>query len=276
MLKKEMILKVLTWLLWGSLCSGVLVLLVSAVSAENSAVCARVEITIDGKSKLKMVTTDEISAALWPERSGIQPDGKRIPDFNLFDLEQQIEKNPWVSDADVFFDHHRVMHIKVFQRIPVARMFLPDGASVYLDADFRTLPLKTTDVLQLPVFTNFTLLNKPLNASDSAIMARIVGLSRYIMADEFWMAQVETVHIQYDGSFELSMQLGDETVLLGKRGDWDKLLPKLKLTYEKFTQDQSWGKYTQIDLQFKNQVICRKSEGLEIKTDTTNQDSVIQ
>ena len=275
-MKKENILKILTWLLWGSLCSGVLVLLVSAVNTENSVTCARVEITIDGKSNLKMVTADEITASLWPEKSGIKPVGKKIPDFNLFDLEQQIEKNPWVADADVFFDHHRVMHIKVSQRTPIARLFLPDGASVYLDAHYTTLPLKTTDVLQLPVFTNFTLLKRPLNATDSATMNRIVGLSRYIMADEFWMAQVETVHIQYDGSFELSMQLGDETVLLGKRGDWDNLLPKLKLTYEKFAHDQSWGKYRQIDLQFKDQVICRKSSGLQMKIDTTNKDSVIQ
>lgn len=276
MLKKENILKIFTWLLWGSLCSGILVLLVSAVNTENSVTCVRVEITIDGKSNLKMVTADEISASLWPERSGIQPVGKKVTDFNLFDLEQQIEKNPWVADADVFFDHHRVMHVKVSQRTPIARLFLPDGASVYLDAHYTTLPLKTTDVLQLPVFTNFTLLKRPLNASDSATMARIVGLSNYIMADEFWMAQIETVHIQYDGSFELSMQLGDETVLLGKRGDWDNLLPKLKLTYEKFAHDQSWGKYKQIDLQFKDQVICRKSSGLQMITDTTNKDSVIQ
>ena len=275
-MKKENILKILTWLLWGSLCSGILVLLVSAVNTENSVTCERVEITIDGKSNLKMVTADEITASLWPERSGIKPVGKKISEFNLFNLEQQIEKNPWVADADVFFNHHRVMQIKVSQRTPIARLFLPDGASVYLDAHFMTLPLKTTDVLQLPVFTNFTLLKRPLNASDSATMARIVGLSNYIMADEFWMAQIETVHIQYDGSFELTMQLGDETVLLGKRGDWDNLLPKLKLTYEKFAHDQLWGKYRQIDLQFKDQVICRKSSGLQMKTDTTNKDSIIQ
>ncbi len=273
---KENILKILTWLLWGSLCSGVLVLLVSAVNTEHSVTCARIEITIDGKSNLKMVTADEITASLWPERSGIKPVGKKITDFNLFGLEQQIEKNPWVAEADVFFDHHRVMHINVSQRTPIARLFLPDGASVYLDAHYTTLPLKTTDVLKLPVFTNFTLLKRPLNATDSATMNRIVGLSRYIRADEFWMAQVETVQIQYDGSFELSMQLGDETVLLGKRGDWDNLLPKLKLTYEKFALDQSWGKYRQIDLQFKDQVICRKSSGLQMKIDTTNSDSVIQ
>ncbi len=276
MLKKENILKILTWLLWGSLCSGVLVLLVSAVNTENSVTCARIEITIDGKSNLKMVTADEITASLWPERSGIKPVGKKITDFNLFGLEQQIEKNPWVAEADVFFDHHRVMHINVSQRTPIARLFLPDGASVYLDAHYTTLPLKTTNVLKLPVFTNFTLLKRPLNATDSATMNRIVGLSRYIRADEFWMAQVETVQIQYDGSFELSMQLGDETVLLGKRGDWDNLLPKLKQTYEKFALDQSWGKYRQIDLQFKDQVICRKSSGLQMKIDTTNSDSVIQ
>jgi hypothetical protein len=57
---------------------------VSAVGTENSVTCARVDINIDGKSNLKMVTADEISEALWPERSGIQPVGKKVPDFNLF------------------------------------------------------------------------------------------------------------------------------------------------------------------------------------------------
>jgi cell division protein FtsQ len=139
------------------------------------------------------------------------------------------------------------------------------------------MPLKVSDVLALPVFTNFTTDEKTMNAADSSMIDRIISLSSYIRSDEYWMAQVEAVNIQYDGSFDLTMQLGDETVSLGKRNDWNKLFPKLKLTYEKFARDQSWGKYDRIDLQYKNQVVCRKKiAGSKQIIDTANNELTIQ
>lgn len=268
--KRKNILKIFYWILWGAMSSGIMVLLVSAVSVEHAVTCKSVEIQIESDENLNMVTQSEIAETLWPAGSGYHPVGKKVSGFNLFEIEKQIEKNPWIADADVYFDHHRVMHIKVFQRTPVARLFLPDGSSIYLDDHFKKMPLKKSDVLALPVFTNFMLLGDNHGKTDSASLERIVSLAKYIKADEFWMAQVETVDIQYDQSFELTMQLGDEAVLLGKRSDWENLFPKLKLTYEKFARDQSWGKYSQINLQFKDQVVCKKRSGTVMLSDTLN------
>lgn len=277
MLKKNTILKILTMVFWTAMGSAVIVLLVSAVNTEKLETCKLVEFQYKDDSSHQMVTQDEIMDALWPQHSSARPEGQKISSFDLLQMEQKIEKNPWIKDADVFFDHHNVMHINVWQRIPVARLFTPEGASVFLDADYKTMPVKTSDVLELPVFTNFTIDSKRQHAVDSAILDRIISLSAYIKSDEFWMAQVEAVNIQYDGSFELTMQLGDETVSLGKRNDWDKMFPKLKLTYEKFARDQSWGKYDRIDLQYRDQVVCRKVLAASVQiTDTTNKELTIQ
>lgn len=258
MLKKNTIVKILTGVFWIAIGSGVLVLLVSSVSAEKLETCHSVQFHYVGDSSHQMVTQDEIINALWPLHSSERPEGKKVSSFNLFEIEQNIGKNPWIKDADVFFDHHNVLHLNIWQRKPVARLFTPEGSSMFLDETYRTMPLKTSDVLELPVFTNFTAFGNNMNAADTSVLERIITLSAYIKSDDFWMAQLEAVNIQYDGSFEMTMQLGDEIVNLGKRSDWNKLFPKLRLTYEKFTRDESWGKYDRIDLQYKNQVICRK------------------
>lgn len=270
MLKKNTIFKILTGVFWVAIGSGVLVLLVSAVNAEKLETCKSIEFTYEGDSSYQMVTSEEVIQSVWPSHASERPEGKKVTSFDLFKIEQQIEKNPWIKDADVFFDHHSVMHINVRQRKPLARLFTPEGSSVFLDADYKIMPVKTSDVLELPVFTNFSIKDNKLTAEDSATMDRIISLSGYVSSDEFWMAQVEAVNIQYDGSFELSMQLGDESVNLGKRSDWDKLFPKLKRTYEKFSLDHSWGKYDRIDLQYKNQVVCRKIAGANSVIDSTN------
>jgi cell division protein FtsQ len=270
MLKKNAIFKILTGVFWAAIGSGVLVLLVSAVNAEKLETCKSIEFTYEGDSSYQMVTSEEVIQAVWPSHASERPEGKRVTSFDLFKIEQQIEKNPWIKDADVFFDHHSVMHINVRQRKPLARLFTPEGSSVFLDANYKTMPVKTSDVLELPVFTNFSIKDSKLTTEDSATMDRIISLSGYVSSDEFWMAQVEAVNIQYDGSFELSMQLGDESVNLGKRSDWDKLFPKLKRAYEKFALDHSWGKYDRIDLQYKNQVVCRKIAGANSVIDSTN------
>jgi cell division protein FtsQ len=270
MLKKNTIFKILIGVFWAAIGSGVLVLLVSAVNAEKLETCKSIAFTYEGDSSYQMVTSEELIQSVWPSHASERPEGKKVTSFDLFKIEQQIEKNPWIMDADVFFDHHDVMHINVRQRKPLTRLFTPEGSSFFLDADYKTMPVKTSDVLDLPVFTNFSIKDNKLTAEDSATMDRIISLSGYVSSDEFWMAQVEAVNIQYDGSFELSMQLGDESVNLGKRSDWDKLFPKLKRTYEKFALDHSWGKYDRIDLQYKNQIVCRKIAGGNSIIDSTN------
>jgi cell division protein FtsQ len=267
MMQRKTIWNILHVLLWIAVGSSVTMMLMGAVSEEKAVKCARVQIGFSGNNTVQMITEEEVYAALWPAAAD-KPVGKRVVDFDLFSLERQLEKNPWVFDADVYFDHHRNMHVNITQRKPVARLFTPEGSSLYLDEFGKTMPLKSSDVMELPVFTNYTLRASHLNATDSVLMNRIVGLSKYVLADAFWMAQVEAIHIHYDNSFELSMQVGDQTVSLGTRDDWHHLFPKLKLVYERFAADNSWGKYSSINLQFKDQVVCKRSGGADVATDT--------
>lgn len=270
---KAIILKVLGILLWVALGSGITVLLVSAVQKEQRQKCKGLEIAFTDDKPFRMLDESEITDALWPSSTQDQPVGKYISGINLFSLEKQLKKNPWVLNADIYFDQQNILHVDVQQRTPVARVFSPEGNSFYIDDSLYLLPLKTADVVELPVFTNFN--TAGAKASDSMIMKRITGLAAVISKDPFWMAQVEQININPDGSFEMITQLGDQRVSLGTGSNWDAMLAKLRKLYQHLGAEHGWTKYESIDLQFKDQVVCvRRGVPYEVSDSVVQSDSM--
>jgi cell division protein FtsQ len=270
-INKNIVFKVLTVLMWTVVSSGVLVLLVSAVRKERTMVCKSVHVEFMGNQPFRMLDEYEIISTLWPNQQKGLPEGKKMVSVDLYALERQLEKNPWVLAADLFFDQQHVLNINVQQRTPVARLFSPEGSSVYMDEHFTILPVKMNDAVSLPVFSNFYINPAGANAKDSSLMQRITGLAQFIKADSFWMAQIEQVNINADQSFELITQVGDQTIRLGNRSDWAAMLDKLKMVYRNISSENGWTKYSAIDLQFKDQVVCVKGNGSYMLADSTSQ-----
>ena len=258
MIKKTTINKILNITAWSAIGAGILVLLVSAVQKERAERCRDVVVEFNEQQSFRMLDELEIISALFPDQQSNHPKGKQLNFADLYSLEKQLEKNPWIQNADLYFDQQHVLHIMVSQRTPVARLFTPEGNSIYMDDAFKVLPLKSTDMISLPVFSNFYIHPAQASADDSLLMERVVGLAQYIAKDEFLMAQVEQVHINHDNSFELVTQVGDQAVLLGTRSDWDNMFVKLKSLYDHINKEEGWSKYASIDLQFKDQVVCVK------------------
>jgi cell division protein FtsQ len=259
-INKKTILNVFVILLWVSIGSGIVVLLVSAVKKEQSKLCKEVIVEFKDDLPFRMLDETEIEYTLWPVARNNNPVGKQLVSLDLFSLEKQLEKNPWILDADLYIDQLNKLHLRVEQRNPVARLFTPEGNSFYIDEKYALLPVKLSEVISLPVFTNFYINPSLKTASDSVLLKRIVGLSKYIKSDSFWMAQVEQVNINANQTFEVTTQMGDQLVQLGVRSDWQKLFSKLKVLYGRMSEEGNWSKYIQIDLQYKDQAVCIKRE----------------
>lgn len=258
-INKQLLKQVFTILLWICIGSGITVLLISAVNKEQKNSCKEVVVEFNDDLPFRMLDEDEIIYTLWPAARNSNPVGKSIHSLDLFALEKQLEKNPWVRDADLYFDQLKKLHLRVEQRNPVARLFTPAGNSFFIDDEYTLLPVKLTDAVSLPVFTNFTQLSNSPSVADTILMKRIVSLSQYIKQDSLWMAQVEQVNINSDLIFEVMTQMGDQVVNLGLRTDWSKMFSKLKVLYKRISEEGNWSKYAQIDLQYKDQAVCIKS-----------------
>lgn len=255
---KQIVGKILTISLWLGIGAGVTLLLIGAVAKERENVCKDLVIEFDKKAQFQMVEKNEVIYSLWPKAKNNYPVGKAISSIDLYGLEKQLEKNPWVSDADLYVDQLKKLHLKINQRNPVARIFTPDGNSFFIDKEFAVLPIKPGSSIPLPVFTNFPNNGRLWNANDTMLMKRIVALADFIQNDSLWMAQIEQVNINANGAFEVLTQMGDQSVNLGLRSDWGRLFLKLKKLYQKINEEGNWAKYSSIDLQYKDQVVCLK------------------
>jgi cell division protein FtsQ len=100
----------------------------------------------------------------------------------------------------------------------------------------------------------------------------ISTLSKTIMYDDFWKNQIEQINILPDKGVELIPRVGNHIIYLGalpesnlkkerKKEIEDFVthkLDRLKKFYKYGLSQAGWNKYSYINLEFDNQIICKK------------------
>lgn len=63
-----------------------------------------------------------------------------------------------------------------------------------------------------------------------------------------------------DKNIELVPRVGDHLVYLGRLDNFEQKLKRLKVFYEKGLNQVGWNKYSRINVEFSNQIICTKRD----------------
>lgn len=248
---KKRVLQVI-WLLAGI---GTIVLLGAAMQKKGQRKCEDVRIEIEGAEHHMFIDEKDV-LQLVNARGPIK--GLPVSAVNLRQLEAGMEKNPWVKNAELYFDNQQVLQVKIEEREPVARVFTAQGSSFYLDSGGLRLPLSEKMSARVPVFTGFPSDKARLSKPDSALLDDVVKLSRYIVADSFWMAHISQVDITTHATFELIPSIGDHVVLIGNAEDISSKFNRLYTFYKKAWLQQGMNKYEKLDVQYANQVVAVK------------------
>ena len=83
-------------------------------------------------------------------------------------------------------------------------------------------------------------------------------LAQLLAKDEFWSKQIEQINVTHDGELELVPQVGNHILFLGKPVHMEEKLARIHTFYEKALNQIGWNKYSRINVEFDNQVICKK------------------
>ena len=250
MMKK--ILNILTWLgitAWFAVIMG----FVSAKSGE--VLCNRIEVVIGDTLENRFVTPVEVRDMV--EASGLQLHGYPLAGINTKVLEEKIEENPFIRNAEVSKDITGKLEITVEQRTPLVRILPYGKRGYYLDTEGRVLPLSDH-------FTPHILLvsgkvpNPEPAGNPGGKLAELYRFCAYLAGHEFWNDQVEQIYVNRKGEYELIPRVGAHQILLGSLDDWEKKLNNLELLYEQGLSRYGWNTYSTINLKYTNQVICTK------------------
>jgi cell division protein FtsQ len=252
------------WIILGSV---TVLLLVAAIDRKNNDHIARVDIHISGVQNNYFIDKKDVLAIL-QKTNGQKLENTNAGKLNLSQMENALSKQPWVKNAEMFFDNNNVLQVKITEREPIARIFTVSGASFYIDSSLARLPLSSKFSARLPVFTSFPTDVKVLTKSDSSLLSDVKMMSEFINAHPFWMAQIDQVDITSARTFELTPKLGNQLIRFGGAGNCEQKFNKLLAFYKQVQTKIGWNKYSIIDVQFMNQVIGVNRDKSEIKSDS--------
>jgi cell division protein FtsQ len=179
-----------------------------------------------------------------------------VENIRLRQLEAALQKDNWVSKAQVFIDNKRMLHVAISERLPVARIFTQGNRSYYIDSGAVILPLSQQQLADVPVFTNMPDRTNKLVGADSLFWQQIGKMGSYIINDSFLLMQVGQVDVIEGNELALYPVVGNHVVLMGTPDNYAQKLSRLKKFDQQVLAKAGLNKYSRLDLRYEKQVVA--------------------
>jgi cell division protein FtsQ len=257
----------ITGLLIGA--AGLIFLLVAAVRIRSEQVCTGVMISFKGSAAGRYVGRAEVARQMWP---GGMPalKGRPLEDLDLSLMEQRIEQDPWVRNAELFIDANGRLQVEVEEQQPLARLFNREGASFYIDESMRRIPLNSHFTPNLPVFTGLPVTLTGRSAGDSTWLAQVLEIALAMRVDSLWMAQIEECAYEPPKGFVMYPMAGDHRIIFGGSDRARDKFRNLFVFYAQVLSREGWSHYKSIDLRFDRQVVAIPTVPVKDVADSIN------
>ncbi len=183
--------------------------------------------------------------------------GSFLSDVDLRQLERNIEKHPYVEDAQVYRDLRGVVSVEVKQKRPIARIFNKSGRDYYITESGEVISESDKYTARVPLIeiNNFDLIGTSL-ISETTYGDQLFTLLSEIYHNEFWKAQVAGLIIDEEGEITIQPQVTKQIIEFGYPVKIEEKLKKLKIFYKQILPVQGWNSYERVSIKYDNQIIC--------------------
>lgn len=176
--------------------------------------------------------------------------GSLLNEINYAELEKQIEQLDVVKRCEAYPTIGGAVHIEIYQRRPIMRVFSTSSASYYMDEEGYKMTA-------IPGMRTHTLIvNGAVNSMDSH--RSLIALCRFINDDSFWRAMIEQVYVTKKHEFVLIPRVGNHTVEFGTTDKMEEKFDKLRRLYKRGWEKREWNVYSKVDLRYEGQIVCTK------------------
>ena len=215
----------------------------STISVNNLRDISKTDIYIHNSNNL-FITKDSIKSAV---TKIITTKNIHKSSVHLKALEFELNKIELVKKSDVFIDVNGTIVIDIEQRKPIARFI--DNKS-YLDEDGLVMPKSKYYSARVPVIKGYA------NTQDQLDL--IYQLTNYIKDDKFLSQSATEILIDSNSNFSIKLRDYRFKILIGQLNNLDLKIKNFKAFYINASANQILNKYSVINLQFDNQVVCVK------------------
>lgn len=259
--------KILTIALTVLLVTGAVFLLAFTDQQHQSKSYKSIQVEIINPSDDAMITADEISEIIRENFGEIK--GTLMTRVDLDRIESMIRNNPYVSSCEVYQMLGGELTLKARVRKPLVRVINEDLKQYHIDYTGCLMPVSTSHPAHILVANGripdsyVSLSKSEISLSsypDSSILRQIYPVALHIVEDEFLKSFIEQIYVNDNGEMELVPKIGTQNIILGDATHAAKKLQNLKTFYREVMSKTDWSLYKTINLKYKNQVVCAKSE----------------
>ena len=257
--RKILLRKLLMLSAWTGLAVCFVVVLGASMSKHRMHTCEKVEVQVDTDKGLFFVSEVDVLRT-FKDLCGDVVEGTPIRQIDLGLLEETLEQNPFVEQAEIYAGINGVLSVKIGQKEPLVRVINKDGVSFYITKSGQKMPVSDKFTPRVLVATGHIGIHgvEDNRQRDSTVLANLYRLAVYIDGNEFWNAMVGQIHVDERGEFELIPMLGSHHILLGTAEDLEGKFRRLKIFYKEVLKNVDEEKYRTVNVQYKDQIICTK------------------
>ena len=197
-------------------------------------------IIIDFESTNKLFITQDSILKLLPTSFL----NKKSVDINH--LESLVNSNGFIKNSETYVSIEGDLIIKVQQRNPIGRIISED-VTFYIDDESKIMTTSKIHSSRVPVIFNY---------SESFSHDKIYQMCDLIDSDEFLKKNVTRINFLKNNYIQLNFRNHDFDLVIGEYKNMNKKIKNFKTFYHSAVENEGLDKYSKINLQFENQVVC--------------------
>jgi cell division protein FtsQ len=233
-------------------------------SSANSGRCGGIVVDIKDSSDFHFVTKKQLLNLAYGNSGRIL--GKPVREVPVAEIENRINILRELKDAEAYMTIDGMVHIYVDQRNPVMRVIPDNGGDYFIDNDGVVVRRRNLYNPRLHIVSgNVNISSAMLNGVSildtsikNSILKDIYYLVKYVNNDNFWSALIDQIYVDGNDEIDLVPRFGNQLIHLGTAENYKGKLRNLEAFYDKVLPEVGWNKYSLINLEFKDQIVCKR------------------
>ena len=239
--------KILFTLFVSLIVVGLWSVLAFVVPSNDTKKCENIHLIVSDYDDFKFVSGNDVRVQL--QNSGVYPVGKLHSDIDLTEMEESLMNLNMVKSVKCYFATNGDVNVSVSQRIPVFRV-MEAGRSYYIDNERKRMSTSIKFSAYVPVVTG--------NVNFEFASTNLYDFVVYLQSKSRWRSAFTQIYVYPNNKVELVPRVGDFVVKMGSLERYESKLEKLDKFLKVLPKYHSWDKYSVINLEFKDQVVCTK------------------
>ena len=187
----------------------------------------------------------------------------QIKMINVDSVLNALNENPWIVSAEAEINLKEYLDVEIVECEPIVRVYAKNGKSVYIDKDGNVFPSENQYVPRLLVVSGIDFPVKELGNVNDDVYAKTdlpqtFNLIKDVLSDDYAKSCVKQIHYDKKKNYIFSVNNTNIIVIFGDVNESKEKLLKMKHFFDKMLGNPELDNYKEINLNYKNQVVCTK------------------